>query len=479
VAFTAFLLLGAAWAMALPVNGTYDESHHIARGYGVYSGQWLAGEPGEAGRLQVPASLLPVNPDCMWDPRPDWRPASCQQPQPTDGHRLVPAPSGAARYPPLYYLLVGTPIRMAPDTSGVIVGRLLSVLLSALLLAAAVKVGVSAGLPTLAAAATLVVTPMVANLIGAINPNGMEISAAILLFVALLALAYQPPDGQGPLPGAPVGRRTLLMLAGVSAFLLLTLRHLGPVLLGVDLLAVALLVGRERVAAEFLRRDTRTVLGGWVAAGALMAIGWLVVAGSPAADVPRGPMPRLSAGQVVDGILTFRIPFYIEQVVGRFSYGETRISPWATLLWYGLIAVVAVPAVWRGRWRLRLVLGGLVATSVAMLALLELTFLPKGRWYAHGRYALPMLVGVVLVAARARPATRWYVPAGLVLATAPVHLYALGRVMIRFQSGTAGGLTSIGDGPWRSPFGPIVPLACALLGVALLSATVLKGHAAR
>jgi hypothetical protein len=469
LAFAAFHLLGAAWATALPVNGTYDESHHIARAYAVFSGQWRAGDAS----LRVPASLLPANPDCTWDPRPVWRPASCHQA--VEGHGLVAAPSGAARYPPWYYLLVGAPIRVSPDSGGIIAARLLSVSLSAVLLGAAVAIAIGLGFPMLAAAAALVVTPMVVNLVGAINPNGLEISAAIVLFVALLGLLDTPAAAADTRRRAPMPRRTLLFLAGLAAFLLLTLRHLGPLLLAVDLAAIALLVGRQRAAAELRRRDTRRVLGGWVAVGALTAGTWLLVGGSPAAEVPRGPLPSLTAGDVADGIVTFRIPFYVEQLVGRFSYGETRISPWAIRLWYVLFAVVAGAAVWRGPRRLRLVLAGLILVSLAILVALELSFLPKGRWYAHGRYALPILVGVVLVAGWARRHDgRWYVPASLVIVAAPVHLYALARVMIRFQTGTGGELSTLGQGPWHAPSGTVLPLAFVLMGVALLVPAVVS-----
>ena len=464
VAFTAFFLLGAAWALALPVNGTYDESAHIARAYAVYSGQWRTGEA----ELRVPASLLPSNPDCTWAPRPATTPASCQQWN--GGKELVAAPSGASRYPPLYYGLVGAPIRLMPDSTGVVASRLLSAAAGALLLAAAVAVATALGPAMLVAATALVVTPTVANLMGAVNPNGMEIAAAILLFVALLGLF-----GVGAEPSATFGtRKTLLVLTGIAAFLLLTLRHLGPLLLGVDLIAVALVVGRHRAAAQTRDRSTRLLVGGPVAAGALLAGVWLLVGGSPAEDVPQGRPLQLSAAQVVDGLATSRVPFYVEQVVGRFSYGETRISPWAILLWYSLVIAAVVVALRRGARRTTLVVAGLVVVSLAILIALELVFLPRGRWYAHGRYVLPVLVGAVLVAGWAAPRVKGYVPTALVVATAPVHLYALTRVMARFQSGGSAGVTSVGDGPWRSPSGTIAPLACALVAVALLVATILN-----
>jgi len=463
LALVAFFLLGAAWATALPVNGTYDEKHHIIRAYAVVDGQWLPRGPDQV--QLAPSTLLPENPDCAWNPRPP-KPASCQRPAADDG--VVPVSTNAARYHPVYYLPVGIPIRLAPNETGILLGRLISALLNALLLAAAVWVAVRLGNRLLVAGVALVATPTVVNLAGAINPNGLEISAAVLVFVALLAL-LRPAEG-----GA--GRRTLLALAGVGAFALLTVRLMGPVLLAVDLLGLAVLAGWTRVRAELRRRDTWTVFGGFAGAGALAAVAWLLAARSPVGEAPPGPLGNPSAGEIVDGLLTSRIPFYVQQVVGQFGYGETTMSPLAIMLWYALVAVVVLPALWRGGWRLRLVLAGLTAVSLAFLIALELIFLDTGSWFSHGRYALPVLVGVVLAAAWASGASRrWYLPVGLVLAAGPVHLYALLRVLTRFQTGIDAGLNPF-PGSWHPPAGPVLPIACVFIGVALLAAATWEGR---
>ena len=74
LAVAAFFLMEAAWAMALPVNGTYDEKQHIVRAYAIATGQVLPhgyaldslGRRTEAYR--VPESLLPdrATVDCTW-----------------------------------------------------------------------------------------------------------------------------------------------------------------------------------------------------------------------------------------------------------------------------------------------------------------------------------------------------------------------------------------------------------------------------
>src|SRR5690606_12966214 len=68
VSCLAFFLLGAGWAVALPADGTYDESQHLVRAYGVASGQ-VYSPPAKAARgggayFEVPRSLLPDNVSC-------------------------------------------------------------------------------------------------------------------------------------------------------------------------------------------------------------------------------------------------------------------------------------------------------------------------------------------------------------------------------------------------------------------------------
>jgi hypothetical protein len=197
---------------------------------------------------------------------------------------------------------------------------------------------------------------------------------------------------------------------------------------------------------------------------------------------------RAVTGDIGGYIVTHRIPFYIRQVVGQFGYGEATLSPYAICLWYLLCLAVVVPVlVWAG-WRVRLVVAGLAAFCLAFLVALDWHFAPLSGWFAHGRYAMPMGVGVVLLAAVAWPSagrtagppggvatrlrsvvtrSRWLAPA-LVVATLPVHLYALARVITRFSSGMDASLNPFA-GQWRPVLGPVVPMLAAAAGLAALT----------
>jgi hypothetical protein len=100
-----------------------------------------------------------------------------------------------------------------PDQTGRLVGRLVSVLLGASLIGLAWGALSRLGGWRAFAALAVAVTPMTVNLVGAINPNGLEIAAGVLLFAATLTLFWAES-----LPG--YATRRLIWLVGVAALLL-------------------------------------------------------------------------------------------------------------------------------------------------------------------------------------------------------------------------------------------------------------------
>jgi hypothetical protein len=468
VAFVGYFLLAAAWALALPTNGTYDENQHLVRAYAVWTGQFLphargvdqAGSPADT--IDGPRSLLPANVNCTWRPKPP-KPASCQLPV-TD-RTMGPVPTTAGRYSPVYYLAVGLPLRLSPDATGLVWARLLSAALSALLLAAAAAVAAQQGNRLLLAGLVLVSTPLAMNLSGAVNPNGLEISAGVLLFTALLAALRSPT-------------KPLLVLAGVAAALLLTVRSLGPVMFALAVVACLLVAGRESTRALLRRRDTLLWFGGLSTAGAAFFVFWLLI--SHVTDIPPDRPLRLGLGGILKGIATTRGEFYLRQVVGQFGYGETTVSPAMILLWYVLMATLVVPALWFASWRVRLAIGGIAVAGALLLVGLEIHFVPLRGWYAQARYVMPLGVGVVIAAAYVDSYAAWLARRGwldrlvlaLVAATVPLDVYALARVMTRFQVGINAGLQPFG-GSWQPPNGPVLPLLACVVGGLLLASTVL------
>ncbi|WP_238009451.1 DUF2142 domain-containing protein [Dactylosporangium sp. AC04546] len=473
---SAFFLVATGWALALPVNGTYDEKDHIARAYAVTTGQLTTdrtvvdrrGDPKPA--FLVPASLLPGNDnvDCAWSPRPA-RAADCQR-WTADRTRVL-TPSGAARYSPVYYLLVGAPLVLAPGPTGILLARLISALAAAALLAGAVGAALQLGSRLLALGVVLTATPMAANLAGSVNPNGLEIAAGVAVCCALLALLRTP--------GARLGDRAvrrLLVLAGAGSLVLLTVRQLGPALLIIIVVACATLARPGRIAELWRRRDTRWILAGSWSLGLAGSLGWMVYSGvAGVAPVVRDAQ-HLTASQLVQVLATRRIPFYLKQVIGQFDYGETKPPLVVIAAWYLLLAAVVIPSLIHGGRRLSLVAASLGAGCVGLLVALELHYLPIIGWFAQGRYAMPAAVGVVLCAASApefehRLARRYRLrPYCTVLTGVAVvlHVYLLAFVMTRFRSGPGARLDPF-TGAWRPPAGGLLPLLALLAGGAILA----------
>lgn len=514
LALVAFFLMGAAWAIALPSNGTYDENQHIVRAYAVVDGQLLpsgkgvdaAGLPAEA--FRAPRSLLPENSACTWQPRPP-QPAACQR-KVTDSTR-TDMPTQAARYSPVYYALVGLPLRVSPDFTGVVVARLISALLLAMLLASAMAIAARYCGRLMVAAVALVSTPMVLNLGGAVNPNGMEIGAGVLLFVSLLALVRGRQDAPSPADasassladasvsspadasassqasadspvyaGADGIPRVLLVAAAVAAALLTTLRlPTAPALMVGAVVACGLVAPRQRLLALLRSRAVRLGLGLPIAGSLLFAAWWVMYSGAADIEQIPGRGKPYGVGEILLRLPGERFRFYAEQVVARFSYGETTVSPLLVAAWYLLFAAMIAPALWFGGARLRLAIGGVFAASLGMLVVLEVHFVPTFGWFSHSRYVAALGVGMMLLAAtssryQAFLSARGWLGAPvtlLVAATIPLDMYALVRVMSRFQRGIAASLNPFG-GTWTPPLGTAAPLLAELLGALALASIV-------
>jgi hypothetical protein len=266
------------------------------------------------------------------------------------------------------------------------------------------------------------------------------------------------------------------VLAGVAGVLLMTVRHLGPLLLGLVLVAAALLARPGRVRALLRRRDVRWTAAALVASGLLAAV-WFLTAGlSDVTPVPgrAHPYGTLTTARL---IVAVRVPFYLQQIVGQFSYGETTIPAWTVIGWYAALATLAVPALLMAGRRYRLVMAGLAVACLGILVVLEFAFIHTAGWVAHSRYVMPAGAGLVLGACFVR---HWQAALGpaaarrlvwlAVLVAVPVHLWALAAVMTRFQLGP-GALMDPLAGVWLPAGGPVPALAAATVGLLALAAT--------
>lgn len=388
------LLLGGLWSLATPLFAAPDEPSHTVRAVSVARGQLRGQERTPVGRPTVTDVRVPrffdsahKVPECfIWKPAVT---AACS-PALVRSERLVESGTLMGRYPPAYYFFVGLPSRWTVSPLGVHLMRLLSAAAAAALLASALATARADSSGALLLGFTLALTPMAMFLAGSINPNGLEIAAAIGWWIGLLALVR---GGTGvPIP-------LLAVRAAVAGSVLASTRQLGPVWLIVVLLMVASTASLHHL--QMLARQ-RCLRAAGIAVGSFtaLALAWNLWRKSYGGfGSPRGPdldtidYVQASLGRTWDNVL---------QMVGVFGWTDTRAPLLTYAIWLGGTAALVVAALLVARRRENAVLLGLVAMVVAAPVVGETT--QHLGFYWLGRYTLPLAVGVPLLAAElARP----------------------------------------------------------------------------
>ncbi len=480
LAFIGFFLMTTAWAIAAPYEGTPDEIDHAKRAAGVVSGQ-IAPKPeavkAGSGALQtVPRGLIRDDASC-WIHK-SAVPVGCAR-GPGNDRTLVATPSGAGRYPPLYYAAVGLPLRLWPGYPGLILARLIGAALASALMAA-----IFAALwrwsrhRLMVGGVLLAFTPIASELCGSVNPNGLEIVAGIGVFVAGLPLfaAYRWKAGEPD----PDWDRRLLALFGISAIVLVTMRTSGPPWL---LVALAMLLApyRPRLFLALWHHRAARAWSAGVAAAFLAAVVWtFVMKGTNFGDY-RSPQ-QFGKGQIA-WLVADRWRGWLDEAVGVLAFLDARMPSWAYLIWESLAALVLIGAfiATRGIDRWRVVLAS--ALAVLVPSALQASGANSTGFITQGRYVLPLLVGVVLIAVdvmerrvgaiHARSLTR--VCVALLL---PIQLLALLVTMMRYQQGipTYPSVSQLNPskGSWHPVLGSWLPVLVEVAGLVVVAVLALR-----
>lgn len=471
LAFLGFFLLIAAWSVAAPFNGTPDEQSHIIRAAGVAYGQVapapVAAAAGTGAFQQVPRGLT-ASAGC-WQFNPG-TPASCAAPPGSDP-TLVTTATTAGRYNPVYYALVGWPLRLWPGWPGVLLARLIGAAASAALLAGAFVSAMRwSRLRFAAVGLVAVVTPMTLQMTSAVNPNGLEIAAGICLFAAGIPLLVRRDDRFD---------RRLLRLVVISAALLATLRAMGPLWLAFA--AVALLLPFRPSA---LRRLLKIRAVRWSAAAlvlvVLLGVGWTVVQKASVIGVVPQPFSTSSRSMAVWKVLgDWRD--WVDELVGVMSWLDTDLPGYVYVIWECAVASLIIPAIALAsrldRWRMFVIFVGGAITPT----LLQVWYINKYGPVTQGRYLLPLLSGLVLFASfvleeSGMPArVARFVGRLAAIVLLPLNLFALGYTMVRWQHGLGQYPLPRRDlnplaGPWHPPLGSVVPLLAGLIGACVVGA---------
>jgi hypothetical protein len=390
------LLMQAAWVLALPPFRGTDEFDHAYRAAAVADGQWRSpGDEARHGRgelVTVPRSLVTAaHPVCS---SYDYTGHDNCSPAATAADGRVQVASAAATYQPVFYWVVGS---VAKPFSGD--GALYAMRVVAGLLCAAF-VGLAAWATgrwsrTVWPWAGLVVSasPVVVFSTAVVAPNGLEMCAALALWTSLLGLHHA--DVLGP------HERALLISATVSAFVITTLRSVGPLWVALIVVTALLPLGPRRIGALVRRTPLLAgVCSALVLITSLASVWWTRSAGTNALepfDTDATNRWTATLGQV---------PLWLLQTIAAFP----RRSDPAPGVVYVCVGLVFITLVVLGfvtasrRWRTALALAIGVSLAVPLVATV-LTITTAGPVW-QGRYGLPYAFGIGLMAATAMDSAR-------------------------------------------------------------------------
>lgn len=375
VLFALMLAVSGAWALATPRLAGPDEPAHAIRAVGAARGHLLGdfvlGPFGYVMKVSIPTET------CRAIPDPN---LACNQPSATPAQH-TDVYTYQFRNPPPYYVVVGLPSLLFTGVAGVYVMRLVSAAIASALLASALASAIESERRVAVLGVFVAATPVAWFLAGQINPNGMEIAAAICLWSSTIAIATAS--------GQPSPR--LVRRAGVALTLLVVARGLSPAYALVVLAASASLAGRDRIPELGRRNDVRRWLAAGVAGTALTAM-WVAIAGFS------HNQPRSGTGLVTSVGSAGR--FLLQAVGDKQDLGVSL--PVVGVLW-GIVAVGLVTlAITKGTRREVVAIAGLLAVALLLPITTDGFNLPPLGFGWQGRYGLPLLAGVAVIASSVR-----------------------------------------------------------------------------
>ncbi|MDE3086909.1 MAG: DUF2142 domain-containing protein [Acidobacteriota bacterium] len=386
-AFVGVGLAVASWSIATPLMASPDEPAQSIQAGAAVRGQidepLVAGPVGRWSKVTVPRYLLSAGsvPTCF-----SFKSnvsAGCA-PSVSDSDTPAEAVTQFSNYPPLYFLVVGLPTLAMHGARAVYAMRMAGALLDAALLALGLFV-LARYYPRrrILAGALLALSPMVFFITGMVGDSGMEIAAAFAAWAACLCVVRRED--------VP---RPLCVATALSLVLFTLSRPTSPAYVAIALVVLAVLAGWRRVRDLLGARSTKAVA---VALAGAFGVAFVMVGVGGLPSLLGGPTtPPLTHLQEVQK--TFSLTWsHLHQAIGNFGWTDTPV-PWGvTVVWAaGVGAVIVAGAVCSGR--IGAALAVLVVAVVALPVVLESPRINAVGPYWQGRYWLPLLVGLPLVA---------------------------------------------------------------------------------
>jgi hypothetical protein len=471
-------LLAVAWIFGNPPFAGPDERSHYLRALEVGRGHLITERRPDLARgenerqvawnrqftyeARVPAGLGPPDHEC-WTSRSETDAGCIEDFRPPAAAYTTTVPLG--NYQPLPYAGPGLATRVA-DSPGSAnrLARIVNALLTLGLLWVALRMAWSpAAGPISLLGLVVAVTPMAIFCGSMLNGSGPEIAAAIAFGCGLLRLRREPSCARSPAVWAGIG--------AAGAVLALT-RTLGPAYL-VLVAAAALSLGGHRPAWKFVRARGRAALAALAGIGAAVVLNRLW----ERAHGPEATTGFANMRAVLDEAVGewWRAS---SELIGKFGFLEYRLPPIAYVAWFAAGFVLVGAALVAAHRRERIALTVTLAVAFVLPMLMWVYAIRQTGFGLQGRYVLPALVAVPLVAGELVRAhaealserVRRALVTGIPVTAAAVHLIAFAWAARRAAVGTDGPLFFLGDSGWTPPLGWLPWLACALIGSVALAA---------
>ncbi len=392
------LVSGFVWTAATPLAGVPDEPAHVVYAAAVVRGDYgtpvVSENPENAADTvtlmshTVPewVTSLPNMPNRPCYAHDQRVPADCQSGVSSSGDPVT-ALTSVTRYPPPYYWIVGVPSIAVAGPEALYAMRAVSVVLATILIGLGLATAAPGRRWWLSIGILLSFTPMVAFLVGGVNPNGAEIAAVIGISVAILGLSG----------GVLETKRVWSQAASIGvlgAYLAWARPHSVPIL-GIAVGATFLLNWRSAVAWSRIRPLASTAAVFWIGLAVLTASSFYILVQAPArralmaghnqAHPPEPFLVNLNA-------MLEKSAAFLADTIGLFGWVD-HAAPWVLqVIWLTLLGTVLVMAVLAGRNAQSLLLFAIVVGSTIVAPLLVIQFHFGSPWGYQARYNLPLVV---------------------------------------------------------------------------------------
>lgn len=461
--FGTFFAIGLLWAIAMPINAGPDEAQHMIWSASTARLQLEPSGDRVDRTLKAPSVLYA---DYCFKFNPN-QPADCVVGTDPAGDRQN-GPVGRA-VP--YYFLIGVPSLATSTHATAYLMRLGHIVLTSAMFTLGVwSMAAQRRTPGSIALATVAFTPMVAFLSGTVNPSGLAIAAGFAIWTAGLSWSR-------------TAHRTWRRVAGLAipivVFLLVrrdALVWIVPILAIVAVHGQAIGARAERLKSAIRRPAFRVLLG----ICAIGAVGSYLLGGDVLLRLVRGrPAASATAGTASSafGIL----PRYTEAMIGRLGWLDVFLPDPVMIGWYALVAIALLVSIGASRR------DGMVSVAVlAFVLLIPYLFgvLYNDR-YIQGRYALPLAIGIPLVASSAvaseggRQLVNVRMARAIVWTVAVLSSAAFAVAVRRFTVGHRAPWPDVFLAPAWSPPIPSLILVGAYGGLMIVVALVLNGLISR